>query len=121
LEQDECDRATASDFISGYLLNRLSDIDQPSSEPDPHIERLIPVINAYNAGRYDEHSLKTKAHNETTLNDAQADGMLTRYELATGTHGLPRPKALINRDVKPTHPRDRGLSDISTRWTDLRI
>lgn len=121
LEQAACDRATASDFIAGYLRYRLGDGHAGSSRRDARLARFASLVEAYNAGRYTAHSIRAGEHLGNAMRDSEADAILGRYELAQGIEGLPRPKGLIDSTIDPSDPPDRGYKSPYAFWDDAGL
>ncbi|MDX8348277.1 hypothetical protein SLH49_09780 [Cognatiyoonia sp. IB215446] len=110
LQQDACDRATASDFIVGFLRFRLSEAYADYSRPDERLESFASVIEAFNSGRFVALSLQAGEHVGGGMSDDEAADILTKYEAALKLSGLPRPNGLLDSSVPPTHPANRGYN-----------
>lgn len=121
VEQEACDRATASDFIVGYLTYFLSEDYEDITKTDARLGRFLSIIEAYNAGRYKAHSITAGALVGAELDDVAAGRLLTRYEAVQNLKGLPRPKGLIDSTVSPTDPITRGYSSPYAFWDDAGL
>lgn len=108
VEQEACDRATASDFIVGYIRYHLGEDDADLSRRKERLERFASIVEMYNAGFYTAHSIRAGRHLETGMSDSEADAILSRHEAVRGITGLPRPKGLLDNKIAPTDPEDRG-------------
>ncbi|MEM8979004.1 MAG: hypothetical protein AAGD04_05935 [Pseudomonadota bacterium] len=114
VEQQACDRTTASEFIMGFLQAYLDlGASDPKGEnrtraPDPQLRRFLPVVRRYNDGFYKAQSLPANLHAVVLLTDAEADRILTKYEHATGLRQLERPRGIVKVGDQPTHASDRG-------------
>ena len=121
LAQEACDRATASDFIAGYIRSRLSDGRAGSCGPDERLTRFASIVEAYNAGRYRAHSIRAGEHLGKAMSDSEADAILGRYETVRGIDGLPRPKGLLDSTIDPTDRKDRGYKSPYAFWDDAGL
>ncbi|MEP2766581.1 MAG: hypothetical protein ABJU46_06905 [Paracoccaceae bacterium] len=106
VEQEECDRATASDFIAGYLRFNLSAEYADITKPDEGLDRFVSIIKAYNSGRYKSHALAAGTHigHEFALDDVAASEILSEYQTAHGLTDLPRPMNLIKSTTPAPDP-----------------
>lgn len=114
LDQDDCDRATASDFIRSYICFGLqSDL----AHGDHHnVYRFAQIVSAYNAGRYTAHSITAGAFDATGFDDAQAARELDRIKGAYGPLDIPRPRGLIDETTVPTDDANRGYRSPYDFW-----
>ena len=121
VEQEACDKATASDFIQGYILYELSAEYADISKLDPHLSRFTAVIERYNAGAYAAHSIRAGAFFDVPLGDAEASRLLSIYEKEHGLPALPHPQGLIDETVAPTSPPDRRYKSPYAFWDDAGL
>ncbi|MEP1638749.1 MAG: hypothetical protein ABJJ99_20180 [Ascidiaceihabitans sp.] len=121
VQQDACDRATASDFIAGYLYYFLSAEYVDITKRDARLNDFLSVIRAYNAGKYTAHSIKAGTHTDCALDDATAAEILIKYEAAQGLTNLPRPKGLINSTIPPSDSNTRGYASPYAFWDDAGL
>lgn len=121
VQQDACDRATASDFIAGYLYYFLSAEYADITKRDARLDDFLSVIRAYNAGKYTAHSIKAGTHIDGDLDDAAAAEILIKYEAAQGLTNLPRPKGLINSTTPPSDANTRGYASPYAFWDDAGL
>lgn len=127
VEQDICDRTTASEFIMGFLQARL-DIGRYDTQggkrmlqPDPFLDRFASIVALYNRGFYRFQSIPAGIHSAAILEDGIADDLLTNYERATGLTGLPRPKGIIAAGTQPTDPAGRGFNSPYAFWDEAGL
>ncbi|HCE72800.1 hypothetical protein KQ247_09230 [Ruegeria pomeroyi] len=127
VEQDACDRTTASEFIMGFLQARMDigiydpDGTRGRLPPDPRLERFVGVINLYNDGFYKFHSLNAGVFSAVNLEDQVANDLLTNNEKYTGLSGLPRPRKIVKEGEKPVHSGPRGYDSPYAYWDEAGL
>lgn len=121
VQQDVCDKATVSDFISGYLYFHLSADYSDITVRDERLELFLSVIDAYNAGMYKAHSITAGTFVGVDLDDIAAAEILTKYEGAQGLTNLPRPKGLMNGTIPPRDSNARSYASPYAFWDDAGL
>lgn len=127
VEQETCDRTTASEFIMGFLEARMDTGHHKKHGgtvrqiPQPLLDRFISIVKSYNQGFYRYHSIPAGLHTSIGLEDAVADVLLTEYEKATGLTGLPRPKGIVQEGAHPPDPANRGYNSPYAYWNDAGL
>ena len=85
------------------------------------MQRFSAIIEAYNSGAYDAHSIKAGTHVDEPMEDAEAGRLLSIYEEQHGLAALPRPRGLIDGTVAPTSPPSRGCNSPYAFWDDAGL
>ena len=122
VEQEECDRATVSDFIMGFLVYRLGEPYADITKREKRLDRFLQIIEAYNAGFYRWHSIAAGLNNhEIEPNDTAAAEILDKYETAQGLANLPRPTNLLDSAKRPVDSPSRGYTSPYAFWDDAGL
>lgn len=128
LEQRECDRATASDFIRGFVANELFESAAKSNDT-ARLNAFQEVINRYNSGYYiwfgigpDLSGIEPIA--ETTdgpFDDKAVAAMLKRIAHATGYPAFTAPIGLLTADDTPNNPMPGLVRSPYDFWDDAGL
>lgn len=109
LEQPDCDRATASDFIRGFAANHLLEACLDARDW-PSIDRYRAVIDRYNAGFYRWHGIRADVAGITggerggVFDTSALIELFDLLEEEAAMPDLPRPTALLDFDLAPGRP-----------------
>ncbi|THD84850.1 hypothetical protein E7811_03750 [Aliigemmobacter aestuarii] len=111
LEQPECDRATASDFIRGFVANELFEIAAKTKDT-ARLSAFQAVINRYNAGSYTWFGMVPDAEGITPIaemldgpfDDKAVAAMMNRITWSAGIPAFPAPIGLLAGDDRPKNP-----------------
>ena len=123
MEQRECDRATASDFIRGFIATELFEIAAKSKDT-LRLNAFQEVINRYNSGYYVWFGIEPDAGGiepiaetiDGSFDDNAVAAMLNRVTQAAGVTAFTAPIGLLPADDKPNNPMPnlvRSLYDFS--------
>ncbi|MEP1765029.1 MAG: hypothetical protein ABJJ53_00010 [Sulfitobacter sp.] len=110
VQQHACDRATASDFIRGYVRYKMDPLFADSSIENERMNLFVSIIENYNAGFYEAHSIRAGVHLPDEPFDAEYEALMRAYESKHSLDNLPRPKGLIDSSVSPIVPATRGYA-----------
>jgi hypothetical protein len=116
LDQEACDRATASDFIKMYIAYELEGALKTGRADE--VRRFTEIVEAYNNGRYRTHSITAGAHADAQLDDQGAATALEELELRFGIPFPSRPRGLVDSETPTSHPADRGYRSPYDFWYD---
>jgi hypothetical protein len=111
LEQGQCDKATASDFIRGFVANELLE-KAARARNQQRLTAFQDVIDRYNAGFYLRFAIVPDAAGiepiaETTegpFDDRAVGAMVDRIVRKTGIPPLRKPVGLLRHEDKPNAP-----------------
>lgn len=133
LEQPECDKATASDFILLFVAYML---ERPDVVGDT-LARFADVVLRYNTGFYKFHSIRAGETRQATFAEGSVDAEMKRMaERAVGwaekrsqdtkalvaQHaGLPRPVGLLDPSIDPIDGDERNVSSGYAFWDDAGL
>lgn len=121
VQQPECDRATASDFIRGYVRYEMKKLPVGDEIQNERVDLFASIIEKYNAGFYSAHSIKAGVHLSDEPFDAECEAIMRAYESKHGLDQLPRPKGLVNSSMSPTDPTTRGYASPYAFWDDAGL
>lgn len=128
LQQPECDRATASDFIRGFVANEL--LETAARTADTHrLAEFQDVIDRYNAGFYAWFGIKPDVGGiepiAETISGPFDDGavatMMDRIVRMTGIPPLRKPVGLLGHDAKPDTPMPGTIRSPYDFWDDAGL
>lgn len=128
LEQPDCDRATASDFIRGFVANELLETAARVGNTDL-LKAFQDVIDRYNAGFYVRFGIVPDAGGigpiaETItgpFDDKAVASMMDRIARDTGIAPLRKPIGLLGRDAKPNEPMPVSTRSPYDFWDDAGL
>lgn len=108
LQQPECDRATASDFIRGFVANELLETAARAGNTQ-RLDAFQEVIARYNSGVHTRFGIAPDADGidpvaekiEGPFDDVAVAGMMDRIVRETGIRPLAKPVGLLGRGDKP--------------------
>ena len=112
LSKPQCDKATASDFIRGFVYTKLLDNAVKRRDADT-VSAFARVVRRYNSGFYKLHSIRSGRYIRTIegYGDAEIARDLSRMEHKRKLPALPRPEGLLDRTAPPP---DKGKRDYTS-------
>lgn len=128
LEQRECDRATASDFIRGFIATELFEIAAKSNDR-ARLNAFQEVINRYNSGYYVWFSIAPDAGGiepiaetiDGLFGDKAVAAMLNRVTQSAGVTDFTAPIGLLTADDKPNNPMPNLVRSPYDFWDDAGL
>lgn len=133
LEQPECDKATASDFILNYVEYRLEDRRIELGE----LARFAEVVKRYNGGFYRFQSIRPDTGPRAMFGDRPIEevmagkrdralgglpeGSEARRQLEAAHAGLPPPSRLLEAGAEPKDDRARHVDSGFSFWDDAGL
>lgn len=128
LEQPECDRATASDFIRGFVATELFEIAAKSNDA-PRLTKFHEVIKRYNSGYYVWFGFAPDGGDITPIaeridgpfDDKAVAAMLNRISHATGISAPTAPIGLLAIDDTPNKPMPGLVRSPYDFWDDAGL
>jgi hypothetical protein len=111
LAQPECDRATASDFIRGFVAVELLERTARAGDTQ-RLAAFHDVITRYNSAFYRWFGIVPDAGGiepiaealDGPFDDTAVARMMDRIVRDTGIKPLPKPVGLLGHDTRPDHP-----------------
>lgn len=128
LAQPECDRATASDFIRGFVANELMETAARTGDT-VRLKAFQDVIDRYNAGFYvrfgivpDASGIEPIAETITgPFDDKAVASMMDRIVRDTGIAPLRKPVGLLGHEAKPIEPMPITTRSPYDFWDDAGL
>ena len=128
LEQPECDRATASDFIRGFVANELFELAVRSGNA-ARVKTFQEVIHRYNSRFYVWFGIPPDAGDITPISeavdgpfgDAALAGMISRIARSVGIAPLTAPVNLLLKDDIPDNPMPGLVRSPYDFWDDAGL
>ncbi len=111
LAQPQCDKATASDFIRGFIRQRHLDAAVKRKDAET-VANFARVIRRYNSGFYKIHAIRSGrfAKQLEGYGDEAVARDLSRMEARRKLPALPRPEGLLDRSATPPDQRGEGYT-----------
>lgn len=128
LGQPDCDRATASDFIRGFVAHGLFETAARSGDPTG-LNAFQTVVQRYNAGFYKWFGIVPDAGGiepigetvEGDFDDAAVAAMMRRIADAAGIGPVSVPVGLLSFKDKPTSPMPGLVRSPYAFWDDAGL
>lgn len=128
LNQAGCDRATASDFIRGFMANELLERAVQTGDTQ-RLTAFQDVIRRYNAGFYAGFGIRADAGGiepiaeriDGPFDDAAVAGMMTRIARSAGIPPLVVPVGLLGANDKPDNPSPVSARSPYDFWDDAGL
>ena len=128
LDQPECDRATASDFIRGFVANELFEIAVKGKDT-ARLKAFQTVITRYNSGQYkwfglppDREGISPIAETaHAPFDDTAVAAMMNRITQAAGIPAFPAPFGLLMAKDRPDNPMPNLVRSPYDFWGDAGL
>jgi hypothetical protein len=128
LGQPECDRATASDFIRGFVAYELFETAARSGDT-ARLNAFQTVVQRYNAGFYEWFGIVPDAGGiepiaetvEGDFDDTAVAAMMRRIAAARGMNPVTVPVGLLSFKTRPTNPMPGLVRSPYEFWEDAGL